>query len=89
VILLDNCSVNTNRASIDWLEEYGIHRMPYLSYSPGLASSNFYLFLTVKEKLEQIQLADEDQFFEYLQEILRDLNQQELNSVLQVWVRRV
>jgi hypothetical protein len=31
-------------------------------YSPDLAPGDFYLFLTVKEKLERVQLADEDQF---------------------------
>jgi hypothetical protein len=49
--------------------------MPHPHYSPDLASSDFYLFPTVKEKLEWIQLADEDQFFECLQEILRGLDQ--------------
>jgi hypothetical protein len=39
-------------------------------YLPDLAPSDFYLFPTVKEKLERIQLADEDQFFECLQGIL-------------------
>jgi hypothetical protein len=48
-----------------------------------------YLFSTVKEKLERIHLADEDQFFECLQGILRGLDQQELNRVFQAWVRRV
>jgi DNA-binding transcriptional regulator YbjK len=47
------------------------------------------MFPTVKEKLEKIQLADEDQFFECLQEFLRDLDQQELNSVFQAWMQRV
>jgi hypothetical protein len=47
------------------------------------------LFPTVKEKLERIQLADEDQFLECLQEILRGLDQQELNTVFQAWVRRI
>jgi hypothetical protein len=50
-------------------------------HSPDLASSNFYLFPTVKEKLERIQVADEDQLFECLQEILRDIYQEELNGV--------
>jgi hypothetical protein len=38
----------------------------------------------MKEKLEQIQVADEDQFFEFfelLQEIMRGLDQQELNGI--------
>jgi hypothetical protein len=47
------------------------------------------LFPTVKEKFERIQLADEDQFFECLHEVLRGLNQQELNIVFQAWVCRV
>jgi hypothetical protein len=35
-------------------------------YSSDLAYNDFYLFPTVKEKLERIQLADENQFFESL-----------------------
>jgi hypothetical protein len=58
--------------------------MPHLLYSPNLASNDFYLFPTVKEKLERIQLADEDQFLECLQEVLKSLDQQELNIVFQV-----
>jgi hypothetical protein len=34
----------------------------------------------MKEKLERIQLADEDQFFESLYELLRDIDQEELNA---------
>jgi hypothetical protein len=60
VVHLDNCSVHTSRISTDWLEEQSILRMPHPPYSPDLAPSDFYLFLTVKEKLERIHLADED-----------------------------
>jgi hypothetical protein len=63
VIHLDNCSVHRNRASKDWLEENDIIRMPQPPYLPNLASSGFYLFLTVKEKLERTQVAEEDEFF--------------------------
>jgi hypothetical protein len=59
---LDNCYVHTSRASTDWLEERSILRMPHLPYSPDLAPSDFYLLPTVNEKLERIQVADEDQF---------------------------
>jgi hypothetical protein len=63
--------------------------MPDQLYSPNLATSDLYLFSTVKEKLERIHLADKDQFFECLQEVLRCLDQQELNRVFQASVRRV
>jgi hypothetical protein len=62
VIHFDHCSIHTSRFSIDWLEEYDIVRMPQLLYSPDLAHSDFYLFSRVKEKLERIQLADQNQF---------------------------
>jgi hypothetical protein len=41
------------------------------------------LFSTVKEKLERIHLADEDQFLECLQGVLRSLDQQKSNRVFQ------
>jgi hypothetical protein len=47
------------------------------------------LFSTVKEKLERIHLADEDQFLECLQGVLRGLDQRELNRVFQASVHRV
>jgi hypothetical protein len=43
----------------------------------------------VKEKLERIQVANEDQFFEYLQEILKSIDQEELNGIFQAWVWQV
>jgi hypothetical protein len=50
VIYVDNCSIHTSRASISWLEEHGMCRIPHPSYLPDLASSDFYLSPTVKEK---------------------------------------
>jgi hypothetical protein len=43
----------------------------------------------MKEKLERTQVADEDQFFESLEAILRLIDQEELNRVFQAWVERV
>jgi hypothetical protein len=63
--------------------------MPDQFYWSNLATSDLYLFSTVNEKLEQIHLADEDQFFECLQGVLRDLDQQELNRVFQASVCRI
>jgi hypothetical protein len=62
VVSIDNCSVHTSRGSTDWLEKHGIYRMPDQFYLLNLATSDLYLFSTVKEKLERIHLADEDQF---------------------------
>jgi hypothetical protein len=50
----------TRQASTSWLEEYGMHCMPHPLCSPDLISSDFYLFPTVKGKLEGIQVVGED-----------------------------
>jgi hypothetical protein len=63
--------------------------MPHLPYVPDLATSDFDLFPTVKEKLERTQVADEDQFFESLQAILKGIDPEELNEVFQAWIWRV
>jgi hypothetical protein len=63
--------------------------MPDQYYSPNLATSGLYLFSTVKEKHEKIHLADEDQFLECLQGILKGLDQQELNRIFQDSARRM
>jgi hypothetical protein len=89
MIHLDNCSVHTNWVSTNWLEEHSILRMLHPPYLHDLASIDFYLFPTINEKLERIQLADEDQFFECPQEVLRDIDLEELNTVFQAWMRRV
>jgi hypothetical protein len=89
VVSVDNCSVHTSRGSTDWLEKHGIYRMSDQCYSPNLATSDLYLFSTVKDKLERIHLPNEDQFFECLQGVLRGLDRQELNCAFQASVRRV
>jgi hypothetical protein len=61
--------------------KHGIHRIPDQPYLPHLAISCLCLFSTVKEKLEWIHLADEDQFFECLQGVFSGLDQRELNRV--------
>jgi hypothetical protein len=71
VIDLDNFSVHTSRASRDWVGEHDMWRMPQPPYSPDLASSNFYLFPTVKKKLERTQVADQDQFFKFPKQFWR------------------
>jgi hypothetical protein len=60
------------------------HVMPiHPPYLPDLIPCGFYLFPTVKEKLERIQVVDEDQFSEFLQNILRNIDQEELKVVFQ------
>jgi hypothetical protein len=60
MVHIDNYSVRTSLASTSWLEEYRMHRTPHPLYSRDLTPNDFYLFLTVKERLERIQVIEED-----------------------------
>jgi hypothetical protein len=42
----------------------------------------------MKEKLERIQVDEEDSVFESLQEMLRSIDREELNRVFHAWMRR-
>jgi hypothetical protein len=46
-------------------------------------------FRQSKKKFEWIQVADEDQFFEWLQGLLRGIDQQELDSIFQAWLPHI
>jgi hypothetical protein len=70
VVRVDKWSVQTSRASTSWLEEHGVRHILYQPYSPDLARSGFYLLPTVKEKLERIQVRQEEQVFEWLRKII-------------------
>jgi hypothetical protein len=37
----------------------------------------------MKEKLKRIQVADQNEFFESVQKILREIDQEELNDIFQ------
>jgi hypothetical protein len=71
------------------LEENGKRRMPHRLYSPELAPGEVYLYATVKETPEWIQVTDEDSFFEHLPEILTGIDQEEFNDVFQAWMTRI
>jgi hypothetical protein len=81
VFHVDNYLIHTSRVSTEWLNQHNIVLMPQLPYSHDLAPSDFYLFSTVKEKLQHVALRDEDWFFESLIEILAGLGHIELNLV--------
>jgi hypothetical protein len=62
VIHLDNCSVHTNQASRDWLEEHDMRRVSHPRHWPDLAPCDFSLFPTMKAKLERTRVADKEHF---------------------------
>jgi hypothetical protein len=51
-------------------------------------ASDFYLFRTVKEKLQNVQMIDEEDLFHRLQELSNDISRKELDKVFGTWINR-
>jgi hypothetical protein len=89
VVHIDNCSVHKSQMTKTFMQNINMIDMSHSSYSPDLAPSDFYLFDTVKEKLEHEGITDEDQLFDMLMEILRSIRGKELIRVFETWLERV
>jgi transposase len=81
VVHMDNCSIHTSGAAQRFISEHQMSRMPLPFHSPDLAPSDFYLFPTVKNRLERIHRVDGNDLFEQLLEILRATPVDELELV--------
>jgi hypothetical protein len=55
--------------------------MPHPPYSPDLAPGDFFLFPTVKERLEHVNITDEHQAFEELHTIRRSIPGEEMERI--------
>jgi hypothetical protein len=63
--------------------------MPRSPSSPDLAASDFYLFPTLRSKIENIQVVNDDELLESLQDLSASIDQEELNRISQGWVQWV
>jgi hypothetical protein len=79
----DNCSVHINAASQVCLAEHSMIGLKHLPYSRDLAPSDFYLFSTLKERLKDIEVVDEEDLLNRLKEILNESPRKKLGKVLE------
>jgi hypothetical protein len=83
---LDNCSIHTSGASGVFMAEHNMIRLKHPPYSLDLPPSDFYLFPTIKERLTDIQMVDEEDLFYRLHELLNEIPIRELRKVFDTWI---
>jgi hypothetical protein len=81
-IPLDNCSIHTSRTTEEYIRQHNIIWLQHSPYSPDLSPSDFYLFPTIKEKPKDIQMADKEDLFCRLPEMLNGISGKELDKAL-------
>jgi hypothetical protein len=63
--------------------------MPHLPYSPDIALSDFYLFETVKQRLQTRQGRSFKELQENVPEILASIGATELAATMRTWIKRL
>jgi hypothetical protein len=86
---LDNCSIRTSGTSEVFMTEHHMIRLKHPPDSPELAPSDFYLFPTIKERLNDIQMIDEEDLFYRLRELLNEIPVRELRKVFDTWIKHL
>jgi hypothetical protein len=86
---LDDCSVHTTGASEVYRAEHTMIRLKHPPDLPDLASSDFYLFPTVKEPVKDIEMIEEEHLFNRLKEILNEIPHKELDKIVGAWINRL
>jgi hypothetical protein len=56
-------------------------------YSPDLAPSDFYLFPTIKKRLTDIQMVDEEDLFYRLGKLLNEIPVRQLRKIFNTWIK--
>jgi hypothetical protein len=87
-IHLDNRWIHTSGASEVFIAEHNIIWLKHPPYPPDLAPSDFYLFPTIKERLTDIQMADEEDLLCRLRELLNEIPVRELRKLFDPWIKR-
>jgi hypothetical protein len=83
VVHIDNCSVHRSVTTESFMKTSDMILMPHPPCSPNRALSDFYFFLTVKEKLEHAGITAEDQLFEKIHTIMRSIPEEELKRAFE------
>jgi hypothetical protein len=89
VMQIDNAPVHNCGMTTSFLADHTMVRLQHPLCWPDLAPSDFYLFSTVTEKVEDIEMVDETDLFYWLQELLNDIQIRELREVFSAWIKRL
>jgi hypothetical protein len=84
---LNNCPIHTSGANEVFMAEHNIIQFKHLPYSQDLAPSDFYFFRTIKERLTDVQMVDEEDLFYRLSELLNEIPVRELRKGFNTWIK--
>jgi histone-lysine N-methyltransferase SETMAR len=87
-VYADNARPHTATVALQFMQQNAMRRVPYPSYSPDLASSDFYLFDYIRKFLLGCEFADRDSLLQAVRDILGGIEKVTLEGVFCNWMER-
>jgi histone-lysine N-methyltransferase SETMAR len=85
----DNARPHNPKTSVQCINDSKLKRMRHPAYSPDIASSDFYHFGAVKQRLQSCQGRLFEELQENVHEILRSARPTELAAPMRAWIERL
>ena len=89
VVHMDNARPHRSNDSLNFAAENNLRFCDHPAFSPDLAPSDFYLFGKVKDELKGSEFECEEELFESIENILKRIPKEELESVMKEWENRL
>jgi hypothetical protein len=86
---MDNARPHTSKRSVECVQHNKFERMPHPPYSPDIAPSDFYLFGTVKQRLQTCEGGSFEELEANVHEILAFIKPFELSATMRAWMGRL
>jgi hypothetical protein len=77
------------RQTGEFIEAYGMEQAPHPPYSPDLAPSDFYLFGSLKDRLQGQHFEDGDRPFDAIMAVTESIEKVTLQWVFLEWMERL
>ena len=85
---MDNAPVHNSILVTDYLTKIGIKTVPHPSYSPDLASCDFWLFPKLKEKVRGCRYETIEEMKEAVTKVMDTLKQEDFHGAFQKLLER-
>lgn len=89
VVRMDNVRPHRSNDSVSFAAKNNFRFCDHPAFSPDLAPSDFYLFGKVKDELKGSEFEYEEELFESIENILKKIPKEELESVMKEWENRL
>lgn len=85
----DNAKVHKSSTVDTFLNEHKVTLIPHPPYSPDISPCDFFLFGTMKKKLEGFSTSNFEELKIFVEKYLKSINRKTMEKVMEEWKKRL